>query len=265
VGLRAHLFVAEENPSTGSDRQPGLGTALDRDRLGLELAAEWSRRLRAGDLGLVAGGIAERVDTPREDTVTRWTGFAGARVRRGDSWGKWNLFEALRLDYQAGRTGEDDWTRGGGELLAGAGYGRRNVVVSYRRRAADGASRAIDALHLGGLESGLIPRSALTSRILDPALPPAIRTGDRYEGWRLELPGAIVEDTRLFAQRHRVWYDGGAKGEWLDLVGLEWGFRAGPESLLRIPWIEVRVGVARILDPPLEDRTRGWLNVVYRP
>jgi hypothetical protein len=69
-------------------------------------------------------------------------------------------------------------------------------------------------------------------------------------------------------ERHRVWSNN--SGDWLSLAGLEFRWSTGPIPLGRVPALDVRLGVAWILeDPspgsPLEDAFRWWAITVWRP
>ena len=69
----------------------------------------------------------------------------------------------------------------------------------------------------------------------------------------------------LFFERHRVWDQGAARGDWLRLAGLEWDLASGPLPLVKLPGFHLNLGMARILDAPFADRTEGWLTLAWRP
>jgi hypothetical protein len=54
-------------------------------------------------------------------------------------------------------------------------------------------------------------------------------------------------------------------GDWLRLTGLEWDLASGPVPLVKMPGFHLTLGVARILDEPLDDRTEWWLALAWRP
>jgi hypothetical protein len=68
----------------------------------------------------------------------------------------------------------------------------------------------------------------------------------------------------LFAERHRV-AAGGAWGDWLRVAGVEWTYALDPLPIAGIPAFDLRLGAARVLDPPLEGDDRWWITVVLRP
>jgi hypothetical protein len=89
--------------------------------------------------------------------------------------------------------------------------------------------------------------------------------GEEHEGQRAELALGLLP-APLFFERHRLW--SGNRGEWLSLAGLEWRFSLAPIPLGRVPALDFRLGVARILEDPsleLEDETRWWAVAVWRP
>jgi hypothetical protein len=113
----------------------------------------------------------------------------------------------------------------------------------------------------------LLPDSALSNRIAVPALPVGTLLGEDHEGQRVELSFGFLP-APLFYERHRLWGSGRPRGDWLSLAGLEYRFDLPPLPIGRLPALDVRVGVARILDDPnglLEDDTRWWLITVWRP
>jgi hypothetical protein len=88
--------------------------------------------------------------------------------------------------------------------------------------------------------------------------------GQEHEGERAELSFGFLP-VPLFYERHRLWDERGFRGGWLSLAGLEWRFSLDPLPIGRVPALDVRIGVARVLDEPLEDDTRWWLTAVWRP
>jgi hypothetical protein len=113
----------------------------------------------------------------------------------------------------------------------------------------------------------LLPESALSNRIAVPALPVGTLLGEDHEGQRAELKLSFLP-APVFYERHRLWSSGRPRGDWLSLAGLEYRFNFGPLTVGRLPVLDLRVGVARILEDPnrtLEDDTRWWLITVWRP
>ena len=115
---------------------------------------------------------------------------------------------------------------------------------------------------LGGMPATILPDSVQSMRALVPALPVGTAFGDEYERQRAEL---VVAGLPFFFERHRLWYRGQPRGEWLRVAGVSVDVFGRPQPLVRLPAATVRLGVARILDAPFKDKTRWWLGVVYRP
>ena len=113
-------------------------------------------------------------------------------------------------------------------------------------------------MKLGGLDSSILPRSALYRSVLDPALPEAVLSGDRYEGWRVDARVPFIP-FGVFYHAHRV------DSTQLALVGGQLTFHSAPNPILKLPALDVTLGVAYGLDAPIEDETKWWLGMTWRP
>jgi hypothetical protein len=204
------------------------------DHTGGELRALWTRRFPRSRLTLEAGA---------SDDLAFASGMFSTRQQRGSR----RFEETLRLDV------DDEHYR----AVVGAGVraGSLRVAASYQR---DGGADVT----LGGAPSSILPRSAYALRILDPALPVAILGGDEYDGWRIEtnVPGVPLT---LFYQSHEL---GAAR---VTLAGGEATYASDPLPILKLPALDVALGVARVLDAPealdLRGDTKWWLTMRWRP
>jgi hypothetical protein len=125
-----------------------------------------------------------------------------------------------------------------------------------------GATSDLDRLQLGGVPSSILPDAVLAGRILVPPLPAGTLVGDEYEGQKATL---LLGGLPLSFERHRMWSQDQARGDWLHLVGLEWDVTGDPMPLVRLPGFHFIVGVAYILDQPFKDVTQGWIGLAWRP
>lgn len=149
-------------------------------------------------------------------------------------------------------------------LALGIRHDKDRLTLSARRDSSTGTFTFFDLYQLGGFPSSLLPESIETNRIASPALPAWTRFGPEYEGERAELElGAFPAP--LFYERHRLWFGDGGRGPWLDLAGLEWRFSTAPIPVGRIPALDFRVGLARVLSDPYRGSLRWWLTTVLRP
>jgi Tol biopolymer transport system component len=261
VELGFHLFRSEERPRRG-----GL---LNLDREGIELSASRDWRWSGGALSLAGRVLGDQVSpaTRREDLDQRLLSLTGAWAgsRR---WGSWRVEPVLSAHYEAGHTGEaGSWARWGGLGRLAVSHGSDRLALSWRRDSSRDVAFDFDGYQLGGAEVSLLPESALSNRILVPALPVGARVGTDHEGQRAELTLGFLP-APVFYERHRVWGFGEPRGDWLSLAGLEYRFRLGPMPIVRVPAFDLRVGVARILDDPFrefERSTRWWLVTAWRP
>jgi WD40-like Beta Propeller Repeat len=271
VEVGFHIFQADEQPSEQDDPLP-FGPRLDLDRRGFELSAAWERQWAGGALRLAGRGLREEIEPDFSRTggsldrsiLSLTAGQAGFR-----QWGPWRLEHGLNAHAEQGRTAGDDWLRYGGTLRLGLGHDDTGLTLAWRRDDSRDLRTPYDLYQLGGTESSLLPRSALAGLIQVPGLPFGALTGTQHEGQRADLRLGFLP-VPLFYERHRLWQEGDPKGDWLSLAGLEFRWTLAPLPIGRIPGLDLRAGVAQVLDEPYTeevfgDDLRWWLTVVWRP
>lgn len=266
VEIGFHLFQAGERPSEQSGPL-GPTTLLDLDRRGAQLSARWDRAWSGGALRLDGRTLFEQLEPDGKDSLDRQivslSGTTALFRRRGP----WRLDAGIGAGHDQGWTDGDGWSRTSARARLGLGHDDTRLALTWRRGTSSGDLHAFDLFQLGGAETGLLPESALSGRIFVPGLPIGTRLGGEHEGQRAELELGFLP-APLFFERHRLWSEGGPKGEWLSLAGLEWRWATDPIPLGRVPALDVRIGVAQVLEDPaavLEDETRWWLITVWRP
>ena len=230
VELHGHAYVVRA--SARRDNTGGLKPAPH----GGELRARWTRRFPLSRLALEAGA---------SDDLAFASGAFSTRQYLGGT----RFDETLRLDV------DDEHYR----VVLGAGVragGSMRLAARYQR---DGGA----TVSLGGVPSSILPRSAYALRVLDPALPVAIASGDEYDGWRIEttLPGGLP--LTAFYQRHEL---GDTR---VSLAGVEATVASEPLPIVKMPALDFSVGVARVLGAPealdLRGETKWWLTMRWRP
>lgn len=262
----AHLFVSDEKPSTESDAPDDLGDSYDGDRTGIELSARWSRLFGRTGLTLEGGGMAGRIDPASGDNLSTRSLFGKTTVGRYESLGRWRFNQGVTLRHEGGKTGDDSWNRSRISLEAGVATEDFSAAVIYAGGEASGVENPFDRFMIGGEANTILPLSVEAGRVRVPALPAAFMVGDRFETLRCSFRSdAIGKAITLFHERHRAWYEGGSRGEWLDLAGAEIDLETDPVPILRLPAVRFRVGAARVFDGELEHTTRWWINTVFRP
>ncbi len=269
VALGLHLFDASERPSEQSGHLPFLGRSLDLETQGAELSAQWDRRWSASRLSLRASALREDLDPALGPSLRRDTGsLAGgwSAIQRRDGW---TLGGVVSGHAEWGRTGNDAWDRWGGAARLSLDQQDTGLSLSWRRDTSGGTLHTFDLYQLGGTETSLLPRTATSNLISMPGLPFGTLTGSEHESQRIDLRLGFLP-APLFYERQRLWLDGSPKGGWLTLAGLEWRYAIGPIPLLRVPALDVRLGVARVLEEPsvlevLDGDFRWWVVAVWRP
>lgn len=219
VELHGHAFRAEERGVT---------------RDGLEVRGVWSSRGTLRNLNVEAGGLAGE---PR-DLLFADAAFTTRQIRTA-----WSASQSLRLAVDSGD--DTHW-----RAVAGAAFRLGSWRLAARYQHDDGAT-----IDVGGLPSSIVPRSALATRVFDPALPPGTLVGGEYDGWRVETLTPFLPLT-AFYQRHEA-----GTGE-LSVAGLEYRVSSDPLPILKFPAVDFTAGVARLLDL---DETKWWLGIRWRP
>ena len=197
------------------------------DENGGELRAIWRRRFPRSSL-VVEGGASDEL------------AFASAAFGTRQILGSLRLEEGVRVEV------DDQHYRA---IVAGSiRAGSMRVGARYQR---DGGA----TVTLGGLAPSILPRSAFALRVLDPALPVAILSGDEYDGWRIESTVPRLPFT-AFYQRHEL----GASR--ISLAGAEVELTSDPLPILGLPGFDLTAGVARRLD---DGETNWWIGMRWRP
>ena len=226
IEVSGHLFRSED------DRQ---------DRSGAELRAMWDRIAPRGGFRAEAGILGgEPFDLAFAETHMRVFRISRSWTIRGEG----------SLGFESGSFRQ---IRGG--VGGGVSRGSTRVAITYERRRLD--DDGDHAIELGGLPSTIIPRSAFSNRVFEPALPVASLRSDDYQGVRVEatLPGFPLT---LVYRRHEL-------DEELAIVGAQIDVSSDPFPLLRLPGVDVTLGVARPITGPLERDTNWWLGLRWRP
>jgi WD40-like Beta Propeller Repeat len=304
VELGLHAFDVRELPSRQAGAVPAAAAtgALDLERRGLEAAADWRRqgpgqrfRLRgsllwqrlvaaapdppaAAAAAVAPAAVASAATPAAAGPPPRGAADEGIAVvdggyRLARRYGLWRVDGGLDARLAAGTAdggggggggGSRSWARYGGEAGLGIRLKDTRLRLDWRRDGSRRVSRAFDLYQLGGAASSLLPASALGARIVSPALPAATLLGAEHEEERVELePGPLP--VPLFLERHRLWGGPLLHPAEITLAGLEYRWSTRPVPLVRLPAVELRLGVARVFSDPFADRNRWWLTTVWQP
>lgn len=263
VELQFHAFQVEEDPGEQEDLPAGFTRELAAERRGAEIGAVWNRAGSGDRLRLAGRALFGELEDEVGAVSSQRSASLSALYAFDRRWHRFRVAPQIAARYERGSTEDDDWSRYGLALDFSLRRRSKGLALSLRRGGSDGVGTPFDRFELGGAASSLLPESILARRINAPALPAALLVGDEHESQRAELSVGLPGP--LFFERHRFWNDGGTKGEWLRLVGLETRFSFAPTPIGKIPAIDLRLGVARVLDEPLEDDTRFWITTVLRP
>jgi hypothetical protein len=208
-------------------------------RNGLEVRGSWMWHAPLSTFSIDAGGLTGK---PLD------IGFAEASFRQRQIVSTWRANEEIRISAE------------GGSITHYRGIARaslRGGAFSMAGEVQHDEARH-DGIDVGGIESSILPRSAIPNRVFDPALPIGTLSGRRHDGTRVELNLPFLPAT-MFYQRHRT------DTTSLSLAGLQVTLVSNATPILRLPALDVTAGAARILDEPLRNRTKWWFAMRWRP
>ena len=265
VAIRA--FSTEER--FGHDRDLHRADTII-DHQGLEISVRRGVQGHLFSWSAEAGALWDQSEVSASQhkiDLERKVAFARGAGSLRQSWGAWRADQTLAAAGYWGETEGESWQRHVYEASLRIGRqpvdGRRwRLGMIYRRGGSEDLVHDVDRFELGGASGSLLPASA-RARINVPALPSGFAVGDEVETQRLELE-LDRRPITLFGERHRIWISPEHR-PWLRLAGLEWTLRRGAQPLLRLPGVELSLGIAQILDEPFEDQTEGWIHLRWRP
>jgi len=261
VVVRAYGF-RERPGAASSEPRPAWG----RDRWGGELFLDRERDWDHGDVGLSAGGLAERSDASSSaaGSTGRAFGHAGGRfsVRRESE--RWGASLALSAAGAVGSTGGQGWQLG----RAGARLKLRTPAGSFALGGEEGwtggSPSRFDVFAVGGGASSFSPEADRLFTAEATALPKAVLSGARLETWRAEW--TPVPPLALYGAGFRA--SGGPHEQAASrmlVAGLELRLSVADPPIPIGGRLEAVLGIARILDEPLKNRTVGYLSISVRP
>ena len=115
---------------------------------------------------------------------------------------------------------------------------------------------------IGGLASTLTSPALLSQRIMMPALPATVATGEQILTYRAA--------TSLAGLTPYFWSGSTRRGDvrfqiWHRVLGVDFDLYQSPLAVLGTPGARLLVGVARSLDPPAADQTRAYGVISLQP
>lgn len=261
VDLRVEGFSAgRENSARGGAIQEK--TRLEGGLAGLE-AERWTRAGRVFGRALAgAARLSASTGAPEDAGASGRVGRTAGIAEGGASFdlgrGDLRVRPSLRLHIATGRTGETGWSRfradgrleldvGGMGLSGAVGYGRLDGGAAFER------------FQVGGTDPSLVDPAFLSQLISLPALPPGLLEGRRLGTGRLSAEVGGIFPFLEVVSVDPSW------SRWHRVAGLEQRLVFPSASQLVLPELSLHLGVARSLDAPFEDRTRGWITATIRP
>ena len=258
-----NAFSALERPSL----QSTAPVSRDQERQGLELAAS------CDDLGAphlwASPVLAWERDQHLDQTATTFTAtrsLAGLRTGLKSLWGRgpWLFTSSPTLDLYEGSTRTGATTRTWSAFRASFSVHLASPGPGFTLKAEEGrfSGSPLEAFHLGGVGSSLVPLSLDSNRLEQPALPAFYANGDHFQRYRAEL------GTRLHAylEGDALWNAGQERPGFQRVMGVEFAMDIeGPAGEQLAKKVRIEAGVHRPLDGTMRGRTVATLSLVVRP
>jgi Tol biopolymer transport system component len=240
---------------------------LTSDLRGGYASIEYARAFDTWSARVSAGGspewLTQRSPGLIEFGAARYLGFAELRALSRQTSDELQATESLAAHGTLGRTGGESFDR---ELLtatlhvASGGAIPLDLSGAYGRVSTDAPQ--FERFSIGGLASTLTPSAILSQRIVMPALPAVVATGDQV------LTGRVA--TTLLGLTPFLWSassrDGPGRFEvWHRVYGVDFEVTQSPVSVLGTPGARLLIGMARSLDAPFANQTRGYGVISFRP
>jgi hypothetical protein len=267
AAITGRVYHAQHAPSRGflGDAGPALNVRMTGGDVGLEVVRDyWSVRHRYRVGG--AAAWIDPLDSPLPAAVagrTRALGYAELQASSGQRYGELRLAQSLAAHADAGEIGREHFVRG---LLSGAigargslPFGGLEGSVTYGELR--GTSDPFERFVIGGAQPPLVDDAVLAQRIVMPALPTGVATGDRVLAFRIALASGPLSPYYAGASAADR---GEAFEQWHRVVGAELRFGSETIPLVALPDVQLVLGYGRSIDPPYRRGNRIYATLTYR-
>jgi Tol biopolymer transport system component len=261
IAVSTQAFSDREEPS---NQTTAVDRVFDLNRRGVEFRGDWSRRFPISRLEVSGGAVIGKVRSAGDDWVDRRVDFARVRYELSRVRRDLRFSPSIDVTAERGSTGGRSWSHQRTQADFSVRFGGSVAAAGYDRDWSGSTRHPADQVVLGGAPSTVLPESAAGSHVYEPALPLGVLVGDWHEAERLSLTTPIVPG-QIFFTRHRVRQ---ADGSWetISLAGLRYDVDADEGlPLLKVPPFTATLGIARILDAPLNGKTNVWFSLRWRP
>ena len=231
------------------------GALLDQAYYG-GLASVTARRARTGLAQRAVVGGSMGVLPGEGDRALAWAEVADVRLRTR---GRLRLTRQVMLHGAVGRTDGLEWTRWKGAASLELASPDNGIGVSGMFGRTDAPAGSVEAFSIGGTGGVLLDDALLSQQLAMPALPVGFLRGHEFWTARASVGG---EPVKLF------YWMGDARGDAIDryqVLGVEAIASTPAIHYVRLPAMQVRAGVGRLLDDPLENEWRGWAVLRFVP
>lgn len=259
--FRADAFAARQQPSQTAIGEAVL-PALDVDYVGslasVGLTRDWGFQRHSYEAGASAGYL-RRTDEVSDSSGSRRFAYAQYTGTFRQETETRYFAQTLAAGISAGHTAGRDWTRIRTGLTLEAGIGGKGIRTDFAYGQVPSDAPPFERFLAGGPSPLLFSSQVLTQRISAPMLPLGILEGSQIAAAGARLLVGPLHPYIWAATTDQVFRD------WYRVIGVEREFASNPSPILRIPSVDVRLGLGYTLDDPFKNKLRGYLSVGYRP
>ncbi len=267
VELLIQGFWVEEESGDGNGSSQGFDDLLDFRSYGMAGAIDWETRGDGYSWSLRGEGLLSRKELlAYGEDFSRNVGEVSTDLDLFQSVDTIGFHQHFHGGYQMGVTAGDTWFSIGGAAKLGIDINKKvALTASYERAELNGDYHSSDLYQLGGWKSALVPRLAVSNRIIQPALEQGLMFGDAMERMKAELILNASIPLAWYGEALTAWDTRGDKPDPIRLMGLELKTTIHQTGLWNFPETLLRIGVAKIYDEPMKDDISGYLIFSMRP
>ncbi len=262
VKIHTKLFWNELNPGEQNHE-----TFLpNRDVAGISLITHWTRLGTDSHIQVAVGGTFERVSNLENSDGGNFPKTAlQLKIRTGTNrhFRHFSVFMGIAGNWFAGKTDDFSWQQY--RLQGHLSLSTQNMRFGVDCKLGDtsGDPTVLDVFYSGGWIATVESQMDTQGRISTPYLPQGVLSGRKFTKIRSEI-GLTDLPLVLFGERLQLW-TGALKPDPLYAAGLEFNGTTPPVSIVRIPGIDLRAGVAYCFDPPRKDKWQAYLTLSIHP
>lgn len=266
--IYSQIYWVREEPKTAFRDGDIKKDVLDLETYGFLLGIQMARGTSRFSWKTGLSGLFSQKEYLSDESNTDFSRSLGQidfEVNFTQSRNKLFVYEQFSALGQLGQTDEQNWMLSRGEVAVGFGIGGMIVEGRYERAKLHDERHYSEAFTLGGWRSSLIPEQSVANRFQQPALEQGIMAGNEAERLRGSLTLGNNFPLTLYGEHLKSWTGDYDETDPIRLWGAEFAISVPKFPLINIAQSEIRFGIAKIQDDPLDDETATYITLVLLP